>query len=210
MKRIVLLLFLGCMLTACQAPQHTSKDSEISQELVMLDAASHGRDEKAEEALPVEEISKNITVTSTSHYPVWRENIAVTIDSVFVTNTKLFVSARTLPKILIYAVGAAEPSYWSVINLSTSFALANELKTLLVLPVGSQKSISSPITKLKWADMNTPWPNASYYSLVPTGEYEFELALEIYDEHDKRVDVIRTPKQKYSSISASDETTKPE
>ncbi|MBQ1267264.1 MAG: hypothetical protein IIY06_11015 [Proteobacteria bacterium] len=210
MKKNVLVLLLGCLLTSCQAPHYSSKDTEVSQEHVMHDAASHGRDEKAEEALPIEEISKNITVTSTSHYPVWRENIAVTIDSVFVTNTKRFVSARTLPKILIYAVGAAEPSYWSVINLSTSFALANELKTLLVLPVGSQKSISSPISKLKWADMNAPWPHASYYSLVPTGEYEFELALEIYDEQDKRIDVIRTPKQKYSSISASDGAAKTE
>ena len=140
----------------------------------MLDAASHGRDGKAKEVLPIAEIPSNITVQATTNYPVWREDISVTIDSVYITNTKKFVSARTLPKILIYEVGA-------------------------------QKSLSSPITKLKWAPMNSPWPMASYYSLVPSGEYEFQLALEIYDDEDQLVDVIRTPRQKYSSVFKSND-----
>lgn len=198
----VLTIVLACLFAACQSP---SSKSDVSQELVMLDAASHGRDGKAKEVLPIAEIPSNITVQATTNYPVWREDISVTIDSVYITNTKKFVSARTLPKILIYEVGATEPSYWSVINLATSFALGGERKTLLVLPVGSQKSLSSPITKLKWAPMNSPWPMASYYSLVPSGEYEFQLALEIYDDEDQLVDVIRTPRQKYSSVFKSND-----
>ena len=202
MNRIAFIVALACPLWACQSP---APQPEISQELVMLNAASQGRDGKATEALPIAEIPNNITVQATSNYPVWRDDVSVTIDSVYITNTKKFVSARTLPKILIYEVGAAEPSYWSVINLSTSFALGAERKTLLVLPVGSQKSLSSPITKLKWAPMNSPWPASSYYSLVPSGEYEFQLALEIYDDDDKLVDVIKTPRQKYSSVFQSND-----
>lgn len=206
MNKMLFPLALACLFCACQPSSVSSNhNNEVSQELVMLDAASHGRDEKATEALPVEEVSKNITVTASTHFPVWSDKIRVTIDSVYITNTKKFVSARTLPKILVYKLGDKEPSYWSVINLSTSFALGAERKTLLVLPVGSQKSLSSPVSKLKWAPMTSAWPSDSYYDLVPAGDYEFQLALEIYDDNDNLVDVMYTPRQKYSSVLSPSE-----
>ena len=206
MKNIIIsVLSIALIISLFGCKNNNNVTESGSPEFTVLEAASHGRDQEASDQVPVAEVSKNISITAATNYPIWRETISASIDISFVTTSKSFVSARVLPKIFIYPDGGNEPVFWSVINLSTSFALEPNVKTLLVLPVGSQKSISSPVTKLLWASMDMPWPHLNYYQLVPTGDYNFEFVLEIYDDDDKLVDTVRTPKQKYTSIFTAPE-----
>jgi len=204
----VLVVFL-VGLSACQKDNNKSKNNKVAPEFTVLDSAAHGRDQQADSVVPVKDVAKSIEITATTNYPIWRETLSASIDIAFVTTSKSFVSARVLPKIFIYSEGSDEPEYWSVINLSTSFALEPNVKTLLVLPVGSQKTITSPINRLQWARMDMPWPYLNYYQIVPTGNYSFQLVLEIYDEDDKLVDSVKTPLQKYTSIFTAPEIVPP-
>ncbi len=196
-------------LSACQKGSNNVENKKTAPEFTVLDAASNGRDQQAESVVSVQDVAKSIEITATTNYPLWRESLSASIDIAFVTISKQFVSARVLPKVFIYPEGSTEPEYWSVINLSTSFALEPGVKTLLVLPVGAQKTISSPINRLQWARMDMPWPYLNYYQIVPTGDYSFQLVLEIYDEEDKLVDSVKTPLQKYTSIFTAPEVVPP-
>lgn len=196
MRRLlcILLVFSGVM--ACNS---ASKDRVGLEESVAADA---WRFESPEGVIKDSDaVMQSLTLSLQSNYPVWRENMTVSVDIEIKNTTKSFIHARVMPHLFIYDSETKAPLYWSNIDLSYAESVGPGTMSILSLPVGGVHSTPVPVRAIKFAAVDSPTlPEYTIYNIVPTGSYTMRLVLDFYSEEVEKIGTMSSNEIEFTTI----------
>ncbi|MCL2326060.1 MAG: hypothetical protein FWC40_06155, partial [Proteobacteria bacterium] len=104
MKAKIRLFAVSCLMPLCLlgCDRKASNAAATTESLDIVNAASQGRFPSAGSAVDAKDVSKSIRLDVSTYFPIWSDNVAATFDVVITNTTQAFVSARLIPKVVIF------------------------------------------------------------------------------------------------------------
>ena len=152
------------------------------------------------------ETARRLGVSLLTHYPVWRSELAVTVDVHFQNDTSSFVYARTIPRLFVYDKTARVPLFYSMVDLAFGESASEHLYSVISLPAGASKDLTISIRDLKFGDVSVKSaPDRLIYDLVPTGAYQMRFEMELYNEQGEVIGTLLSNFTEMTTIFTSPE-----
>ncbi|MBQ9817070.1 MAG: hypothetical protein IJM59_06385 [Proteobacteria bacterium] len=203
MKHLILVAVLSSFLVGC----HASAPDDDAQKFDIQDAASSWRHKAPQGDVPIERLTQSMKITLGNRFPIWRDSIAAAVDVSIINISDSHLPARGTASLYIYSFDEKQPLYWANIDIAYGESTGPGTKNVLSLPVGTSKDITIPILATTWGNVHTKiWPDAPFYTIIPTGKYLMRFEFEIYDEDDNPVGIAVSNFIQFSTIQTSPET----
>ncbi len=206
-KQILFFLILSCT-TACSQPSQSippNPDVDVTES-----SASLTRYQAPEGIVSPENLPSSVEISLQNAFPIWRDNIVVTVNVSIKNTTPSHLPARVMGHLFIYSFDEKKPLYWSNIDMAFAEPASPGLMSILSIPSKSTKDLTIPIAQMTWADVSTnAWPDANIYHLIPTGKYLLRFEMDFYTEKNEIIGTAVSNFVQFTTILTAPEVITP-